>query len=135
VFTNIRTEKKYPDAASRDLALTDAERYINIGNLKPNSSSIVSSLNSAGADIFVTDSHEVVTAVKNYSIPDYDTPSGLDDDPSNDIGSTKKDYIRSIVDDVTSSDRLNTVTVTFRKVGSDDSETPIARYSGAKEVN
>ena len=135
VFTNIRTEKKYPDAASRDLALTDAERYINIGNIKPNSSSIVSSLNLAGADIFVTDSHEVVTAVKNYSIPDYDTPSGLDDDPSNDIGSTKKDYIRSIVDDVTSSDRLNTVTVTFRKVGSDDSETPIARYSGAKEVN
>lgn len=135
VFTNIRTEKKYPDAVTRDANLAEAERYDRIGNLKAYSSTICTSLGIAGAPIFVADTHETVTAAKDYTIPDYDTPSGIDADPSNDIGNAKKDYIRSVIDDVSSSDRLNTVTITFRKVGSSEDETPIARYSGAKEVN
>jgi len=131
VFTNIRTEKKYPNATMRDSELTSAERYIRIGNIKQYSSRIAETLYGAGAPVFVDDSHETVTTVKNYT----SDSSTIDDDPSNDLGNSKLDYIRSIVDDVSSSDRLNTVTVTFRKVGTSDSETPIARYSGAKEVN
>jgi type II secretory pathway pseudopilin PulG len=135
VFTNIRTEKKYPNATRRDAELTTSQRYDRIGNLKPYTSTIVEELAMVSAPIFVSDGHEVVTAVKDYTYPDYSDGVDIDADPSNDLGNTKKDYIRSIVDDVTSSDRLNTVTVTFRKVGSSDTETPIARYSGAKEVN
>lgn len=133
VFTNLKTEKKYPNATDRDDALTDDQKYVDVrngGNLRPYTSNVIESLYTAGADIYVTDTHGSAGSVRIYNGDDT-----LDNDPSNDIGDSKKDYIRSVIDDVVSKDRLNTVTVTFRKVGSGDDETPIARYSGAKEVN
>lgn len=133
VFTNLRTEKKFPDATERDAALSDDQKYLdryNGGNLRPYSSNIIESLYTYGADVFIADSHGSAGTARTYN-----GDSSLNSDPSDDLGDSKKDYIRSVIDDVSSKDRLNTVTVTFKKVGSGDDEKPIARYSGAKEVN
>ena len=131
VFTNIKTEAKYKDALSRDTVLTDASMLYtdthNGGNFRSYSSpGIIEKLDDLGADVYVTDTG---------SVSDYSGSSAIDTDPADDLGDAKKDYIRSIVDDVSSKNRLNTVEVTFRRVGDSDDSKPIARYSGAKEVN